>query len=252
MKQASMPAAPRRTVRYRLDGWLRERDREAGNDRTRRFRDAVLGIHGGNDWGHRLMALVGRDDTGSWGVPRVRDLYFREVHEKGGRELGIPGRSLTIVTRDGWEAWQGVRRGEETWRAFDCQNDGHTIRVGYLGSDGRLHDSGIDGRRELAMFRRWLLWDGWVKAEWFGLRRWLYFKGLHAAVNRKYPFTCQVTPPHGSGGYDHWYCTVDVGVLGTVRRWLGKPVDHPMPHRYMNYRWDGEGKRVAFDPRDLR
>lgn len=247
-------AARPRTLRYRLDGWLRQLDRRAGKyDRTRRFRDAVLGVHGGRDWGHRLMALVGRNDTGSWGPPRARDLYVRVGWERREDRTAIEGtQNERVETTRAMTAWEGVKRGEE-WRTFDWQDDGHTLRVGWLGDDGRIHDSGIGAvSGEVARFRRWFLWDSWVKAQWCGLRPWLYYKGLHAAVHRKYPFTCQVTPPRGTGGYSHWYCTVPVGLLGALRRRLGLPVEHPMPHRYINYRWDGEGNRVDYDPQDAR
>ena len=252
------PAAPRRTLSYRLDRWLRKLDRKAGKyDRTARIR-ALLGQHGQRDWGHRLMALVGTHRTGSFEPPRARDLYWREGEQRREDRSAIPGTARErVVTRDGWEAWQGVERGE-SWRTFDWQDDGGTLRIGYLGDDGRLHDSGLTGRREVAMFRRWFLWDSWIKADWFGLRPWLYYKGLHAAVHRKYPWTCQATPPRGWGGYDHWYCNVRIGVLGTLRRRLdrltgfasGAPY-HPMPHRYHNYRWDGAGHRVDYDPQDV-
>lgn len=219
-----------------LDRWLRERDRRAGRyDRTARFRTVALGTHGQTDWPHRLMALVGRDDQGSWSPPRVRDLYLR--HNRDGS---------TTTTRDAVAAWDGTRKRGEEWRTFDSQDDGFTARVGYLGDDGRLHDTGLQGRRELALFRRWLLWDGWVKAEWFGLRRWLYYQGLHRAVERRVRWTCQAVPPRDSGGYQHWHCQVRVGAWGTLRRRLGQPFRHPEPHRFNNYTWTDGAARVRY------
>ena len=251
------PAAPRRTLAYRLDGWLRERDRRAKKyDRTARIR-ALLGQHGQRDWGHKLMALVGTQRTGSFEPPRARDLYFRVGPERGEDWRVVPGteKSLGVETTHAMTAWDGVKRGE-AWRTFDWQDDGHTLRIGWLGDDGRIHDSALGAYSgELKRFRRWFILDSWIKAQWFGLRPWLYYKGLHAAVHRKYPWTCQVTPPRDSGGYDHWYCQVPIGARGTLRRRLdrltgfasGAPY-HPMPHRYINYRWDGAGNRVAHDP----
>jgi catechol 2,3-dioxygenase-like lactoylglutathione lyase family enzyme len=245
-----MAAAPRKTVAYRLDRWLRERDRQVGDyDRTRRFREVVLGVHGGRDWPHRLMALVGRDDCGNWSPPRGRDLYMRIGWERRADRTAIEGtQNQRVHTTHGMTAWDGVRRGEE-WRTFDWQDDGHTLRIGWLGDDGRIHDSGLGSvAGEVALFRRWFLWDSWIKFEWLGLRRWIYYQGLHRAVHRKYPWTCQAVTPPGTGGYNHWYCQVPIGRLGTVRRWLGWPVEHPMPHRYNNYRWDGQGNRVKYEP----
>jgi len=87
-------------------------------------------------------------------------------------------------------------------------------------------------RRELALFRRWDFWECRVRAEWFGLRRWLYYRGLHGAVYLKKPFTCQAVPPRGSGGYDHWFCEL-----------RGK---HDT-HRYRAYTW-GANRRVQHQP----
>lgn len=48
--------------------------------------------------------------------------------------------------------------------------------------------------------------------------------------HRKIPFTCQQTPAQGSGGYDHWHCTL--------------PRKHKGAHRFRNYTW-AEGGNVA-------
>lgn len=245
------PAAPRRTLALRLDRWLRERDRQAGQyDRTRRFREVVLGQVGPADWPHRVMALVGRDDGGNWGPPRVRDLYLRTLYPSGPVKSLRGTRPWLETTRDAMRAWDGVREQGEDWRCFDSQDDGTTVRVGYLGSDGRLHDTGVQGTAELRAFRRWLLWDGWVVAEWLGLRRWLYYRALNLAVDRREAWTCQATPDEEAGGYSHWHCGVRVGVLGTIRRRLGRTDLHDGGHRYKNYRWPGPGERVEYAPVD--
>jgi len=57
---------------------------------------------------------------------------------------------------------------------------------------------------DVALLRRYLRM--WRRLDWFGLRSWLYAQGLHAAVHRKKPGACNAVPPHGHGGYDHWYC----------------------------------------------
>lgn len=244
-------AARRQTPTRRLDSWLRHQDWKAGRyDRTRRFREVVLGGHGQDDWPHRVMALVGRDDSGNWGPPRVRDLYLRRLYPNGPVKSLRGTRPWLETTRDGSYAWLGVKERHEEWRCFDSQDDGTTVRVGYLGDDGRLHDTGVQGTAELRAFRRWLLWDGWVKAEWLGLRRWVYYRALHAAVDRRVRFTCQVTPDQNSGGYSHWHCGVQIGLLGTLRRRAGRINLHTGAHRYRNYRWEGPGTRVSHAPVD--
>lgn len=192
------------------------------NDLARRLRE----VHGPRypwwDWGHRLMALVGRDDTGSWSPPRPRDLWFRKVDGK------LQTTHHYADVRD---------NPSEDWRIFDSQNDGFEIVIGYWpapGTHGNIHRSGIDGRDEIALFRRWMLTE-WAVSEWFGLRRWLYYKGLHAAIHQRKPFTCKAVPPHGSGGYDHWHCQ--------------EPKRHAGPHRFRNYAWSDCGVEYVGAPR---
>jgi hypothetical protein len=253
------PAAPRQTLAWRVERALFMLDHRAGkHDRTRRLRDVIAAQRGWYDWPHRLMALVGRNDSGNWGPPRVRDLYFRDEWVYPPIDPDEPidrakhaGTRVFEVTRDGWEAWQGAKRGE-TWRTFDSQDDGNTIRVGYLGGDGRLRDSGIDGRQELRRFVKWLLWDGWVLAEGFGLRRWAYYVALNGAVRDRRPFTCRLVPPEGTGAYSHWACDVPVGWRGTLRRWAGRPVEHEGPHRFRNYSWVAGAGRVQYEPSSNR
>lgn len=57
-----------------------------------------------------------------------------------------------------------------------------------------------------------------MKSPRFGLRRWVYYKALHAAVDRKIPFTCQQVPPPNSGGYSHWHCELKRKHTGDHRR----------------------------------
>jgi hypothetical protein len=224
---------------------LRDWDRKAGKyDRTRRLQ-ALLGGIDGRDWGHKLMALTGRNFGGNWNPPHAPDLYLRFGPERGENRhvLSIEKPSgKPFITTHGMTAWDGVKRGEE-WRTFDWQDDGHTLRVGWLSEDGYIHDSGIGAYSgELTLFRKWFIWDSWIKSDWFGLRRWLYYKGLHAAVHQKKPFTCQKVPPRNSGGYDHWHCIEPIGYSGTLRRWLDLPYEHPMPHRYARMEWTDSGQ----------
>ena len=60
------------------------------------------------------------------------------------------------ITEDGWSFWIGSKH--EWW-----------------GSLSRFE------ARSLAWF---ILWTWWAKAEWFGLRRWLWIKLLHRRVER--------------------------------------------------------------------
>ena len=229
------PAMVRPTLRRKLVRRLRELDRRAGKyDRTLRIRD-LLDDHGRNDWGHRLMTLVGRQDTGSWGVPRPRDVYWQSAGVALGRRVQ--------VTRHAMTGWDGVRQHDEDWKTIDSQDDGSTLRIGRLGHDGRIHDGPLESREEIALLRRWLMWDAWVKAEWFGLRPWLYYKGLHAAVHRRRAFTCQEVPGPRSDGYDHWHCEVPIGVAGALtRRLTGRAPQHKGRHRFAAVTWKTGGR----------
>lgn len=172
------------------------------------------------DWGHRVMILIAREDGGSFdGVPRVRDLWF---YREGGR---------IHTTRD----YADVRaRPDIEWKVFDSQNDGFEVVIGWWpNGHGGINQSGLEGRDEQKLFLRWFVWDSWIKAEWFGLRRWLYYKALHAVVHARIPFACQEVPDRNSGGYDHWHCQ-----LG--RRHTGK-------HRFNNGVWAAGGK-IEHDP----
>ncbi|MFH5209240.1 hypothetical protein ACHIPZ_13700 [Antrihabitans sp. NCIMB 15449] len=171
------------------------------------------------EWGHRVMTLVGREDGGAYdGVPRPRDMWFR--HENG--------RIRTTYNYDDVRA-----KNDGEWKIFDSQNDGFDVVIGYWphpNDNGSISRSGLDGRAEQRLFLRWFVWDGLVKAEWLGLRRWLYYKALTSVVEQKVPFTCQATP---TSGYSHWHCS--------LRR------KHVGEHRFHNYTWANSG-RVKFKP----
>jgi hypothetical protein len=173
------------------------------------------------DWGHRLMTLVGDYRTGSYETPRGRDLWYRFADENEAR-----GR---IITTHRYADVRATAGQDVSWRVFDVQDEGGTVQIGFWGD--RIAHYGMS-RRELALFRRWDFWECRARGEWFGLRRWLYYKGLHAAVHQRIPFTCQQTPPRGSGGYNHWYCQL-----------RGK---HDT-HRYRNYTWSADAQKVQFD-----
>jgi hypothetical protein len=200
-------------------GWTRGQH-EGGP--LHRLHDVLQRRHPWYDWGHPLMILTGRYDSGSWDVPRVRDLWFR-ARPGGGFETA---RDYATVRASNTDA--------NPWRIFDSQDDGHTVEIGYWPTPserGNIHRTGLDGRAEMRLFARWLIWDGWVRAEWFSLRRWLYFRALHRAVVHRIPFTCQAQPAHGRR--DSSYCELS-------RRHTGK-------HRVRNYTWR-DGELPTYDP----
>lgn len=226
------PTAPRRTTRNRIRRWMYRHGWTTGRREgsvLHRLHDLVARTRPWYDWGHPLMVLVGRYDSGDWGPPRVRDLWFRK--EYVGKHQRFETTRDSAVVRE---------RNDGEWRIFDGQDDGHTIEIGFWphpdSPNGQIHRTGLDGRGEIQLFARWLIWDGWIKAEWFGLRRWLYYRGLHNAVEPYVPFTCRVVPERGSGGYTHWHCDL-------------RP-RHKGDHRYRNYTWPGPGTRVQYAPQE--
>lgn len=169
------------------------------------------------DWGHPVMELIGRANHGSYDPPRGRDMWYRNDPDSG-----------HLVTTYSYNDL-GDKPTESDWKIFDVQDDGHTIKMGYYG--GGFY--GLD-RREQRMFLRWYLIECKLRGEWLGLRRWAYYKALHAAVQFKVPFTCQRVPSKDSGGYSHWYCQL--------------PRKHTGPHRVHNYRWSDSRGRVEYVP----
>lgn len=177
------------------------------------------------DWGHRLMMLVGEHRRGDYEPPRGRDLWYRFADENEAR-----GRIITT------HRYADVRATEEqdvSWRVFDVQDDGGTVKLGFWGD--RITHYGLS-RRELALFRRWDFWECRARGEWFGLRRWLYWKGLNHHVDLRKPFACNITPPRGSGGYSHWHCEL-----------RGR---HAV-HRFRNYTWAGGTAPVKYEPKEI-
>ncbi len=210
-------AADRNRLRRNLykRGWTRGKNQ--GGIRHR-IHDIVSNRHPWYDWGHPLMTLIGQYRHGSWDAPRVRDMWFYAAT-----------RNKFVTTRDSSE----VRATPDLeWRIFDSQDDGHTVVIGWWprpdDPTGNIHRDGLDSKPEQRLFLRWMLWDGWVKAEWFGIRPWIYYKALHRAVQIRKPFTCQRQPDPMKGGYSHWYCE--------------EPKRHKGPHRIRNYSWDENGR----------
>jgi hypothetical protein len=190
-----------------------------------------------HEWGGPVMWLVGRYDTGSAGVPRGRDLWWIPTEYVEGIENSLVadleqrfGCYVTTRYADVLATTIGI-----DWRIYDLQDEGRTVKVALYPNrpehDGRLQplpwqDMKVD------LFLWWYVWQHKGKAQWFGLRRWVYYKALHASVNRKIPFTCQQVPPPNLGGYSHWHCE--------LKR------KHAGDHRFRAYTWGAD--RVQHSP----
>lgn len=199
------------------------------------------------DWGHPVMWLVGRYDSGSAGAPRGRDLWWIPTEYVEGIATSLVADfeqrcGCFITTR-----YEDVRAtsGDIDWRIFDLQDDGNTVKIGLWPNrpehGGRLQPlpiwNGLDRKREMRLFLWWYLVQHKGKAQWLGVRSWLYWRGLHWAVEAHNPFACGVVPEKGAGGYSHWHCE--------LRK------RHRGPHRYVNYTWAGPGTRVEYQPQDV-
>jgi hypothetical protein len=233
-----------RSTRYRLAQIMikHEWNWPAYDDTIRgRVYQIVSDRHPWWDWGHRVMWLTGRYDSGSAGWPRARDLYY--VHPSWLERFdqswfaGSPTRLGFITTTKTADV---LAHRSVSWKIFDLQDGGRTLLLGWYpepGSDGRIKPASIEGD-EIRLFWHWYWIDHKLKAQWLGIRPWLYSKALTAAVHERKPFACQVTPEPGSGGYSHWHCQLK-------KR-------HTDPHRYNNYTWAGPGTSVAYDPEVAR
>lgn len=178
------------------------------------------------DWGHPVMWLVGRYDSGSAGVPRGRDLWWIPTEYVEDRLAS----SLVADCEQRFGCYITTNYSDITsdidWRIYDLQDDGRTVKVG-LWPNQPEHKGRIQPlpwqELKVDLFLWWYVWQHKGKAQWFGLRRWVYYKALHAAVQQKIPFTCQQVPPPNSGGYSHWHCQLR-------RKHLGE-------HRFHSYTW---------------
>ena len=240
----SKSAAPRKTPRRLIARWMYDRGwTKVGMDDTLRSRIArAFGERGPwYDWGHPVMWLVGRYDGGNAGSPRGRDLWWVPTEYVEGpfaqaAVAGLEVRHGCYVTTNYSDIHTDV-----DWRIFDLQDDGHTVKVGlwpnlpeHGGHIQPLPWEELKPATSLRLFLEWYLVDHKIKAQWFGLRSWIYWKALHAAVQDRRPFSCAKVPPPCSGGYSHWHCQ------------LGKR--HKGAHRYRNYVWDPTTDRVEYAP----
>lgn len=194
------------------------------------------------DWGRPVMWLVGRYETGGAGAPRGRDLWWVPVEYVEGIAASLIAdldrRFGCYVTTD----YSIVRStsGDIEWRIYDLQDDGRTVKLGLWPNTpehgGRMQPLPWN-ELKVDLFLWWYVWQHKGRAQWFGLRSFVYYRALHAAVEAHNPFRCSETPALGTGGYRHWHC-------GLRRRHRGH-------HRYNEYVWDDAGSRVQHSPRRL-
>lgn len=221
---------------------LRRRMRKVGwavQEGTLRYRlySAACERGPGWDWGKTAMWLVGRCDSGSIDPPRGRDLFYVRLNDLERVErswfVGQQDRLGFITTT----ARSTVRRYPAVgWKVFGLQDNGRTIRMGYWptpGSDGRITSASIEGE-EIRLFWRWYWISHRLKAQWLGIRPWIYYRGLRATVHQRKPFACNQVP-HPGAGHTHWHCE--------------EPRRHRDPHRYRSYVWTDQGA-VAYRPKD--
>lgn len=226
-----------------LLGAMRNRDwiwQAPRNSIRRRVYCLVMDHHPWWDWGHRLMILVGRDFGGNWSAPEheLPTWWYRRVPRKPMWRTGYPRSTFQVVTD--YEEFRALTQGLNEdqmyeWQAFNLNQDGE-LQLGHRYWGGTFYGMRHD---ELRLLRRYLRMAH--RIEWFGLRRWLYSQGLHAAVYRRKPFSCGAKPPKGMGGYDHWLCTLRRG--------------HDGMHRFNNYTWGeigGEPIGALYNPEDDR
>lgn len=232
-----MAQAAEQDRRSRLAQRMRDRGwhyKTPGDGIRHRAYDLVSERYPWYDWGHRLMVLTGSDSGGNWQEPTPPTWWYRLGPPKRMVRTHYPRHPLSTfeVVKD-YDEFQGRTKGLNEdrmyeWQAMAVDSD-HELVLGHRYWGGNFYGMRKD---DTALLRRYLRM--WRRHDWFGLRSWLYSQGLHAAVNRKVPFTCQAVPPKGAGGYDHWYCD--------------QKRKHEGLHRSRNYQWEQDGDRVEHKP----
>lgn len=182
------------------------------------------------DWGHRVMILVGTCIGGNYDAPEPPTWWYRLGPPKRMRRTGFPRHPLSTYEVIKGDYSEFCRRTEGLnedqmyeWQAIGTNQDDELI-LGHRFWGGKMRQC------DVALLRKYLRM--WHRRNWWGLRSWLYSQALHAAVERRIPFTCQTTPDHGTGGYTHWHCQ--------LRK------RHDGPHRYNAITWH-DGLRVISD-----
>jgi hypothetical protein len=179
------------------------------------------------------MILVGDPLGGDYSEPTMETWYYR---------LGTPTRMWRtkyprhpLSTFEVIKDYDTFRKRTEglnedqmyEWQALCVNSDGELV-LGHRYWGGNFYGM---RKSETALLRKYL--RAWRRHDWYGLRSWLYSQALHAAVYQRKPFSCQATPPKGSGGYDHWHCQ------------LGRK--HDGEHRYNLMTWRDDLPRVVHD-----
>lgn len=234
MRFYTVTRAVNRAMRHRgwtktpMDNTVRSRIAHAIGDWTRWY-----------DWGHPVMWLVGRYHGGSAGVPRGRDMWWIPTEYVEGVAASLVAdfeQRYGCYTTTRYEDVRATS-GDIEWRVYDLQDDGRTVKVG-LWPNSPEHKGRIQPlpwqELETPLFLWWYLVQHKGRAQWFGVRPWVYYKALSWAVGAHSPFACGRVPDKGSGGYSHWHCD--------LRK------RHGGPHRYRSYTWGGPGAKVQFAP----
>lgn len=186
-------------------------------------------------WGEPLRIIVGQPFGGTYDEPTPPTWFYRLNTPKPMWRTRYPRHPLSAieVIRDYAqfrERTAGLNEDElDEWKAICADQDGDVV-LGRRYWGGSFH--GLNRWEQRLLLSYLLRWH--VLGDWFGARSWLYSLGLHASVHARRPFTCQVTPPRGAGGYDHWYCE-------RGRR-------HEGLHRYNNMVWGDGLDRVQHVP----
>ena len=116
-------------------------------------------------WPKLVMNLTGRAWCGSYDVPKGRTLYYYPDPTRRGR---------FVTTYNHADVRANPR---EEWHNFDIQNDGFELHLGYVNSSFFYLT-----RDEQTLLLRWWFLEHKLRGEWLGLRRWAYYKALHAHV----------------------------------------------------------------------
>lgn len=237
-----MAASRPKGLRDRIGRWMYRRgwtrSNRSGSVRHRLY-DLWTCRHPWYDWGHRLMIVVGYDWCGNWSEYEPPTWYYRLGTPKRMWRTGYPSHPLSTfeVVKDYDEfrkRTEGLNEDQMyEWKAI-CVNQDGELHLGhqYWGKQfyGLSH-------WETPLLARYLRM--WRRANWWGVRSWLYKLALNSAVDHKAPFKCNATPPKGSGGYTHWHCS--------------EKRKHKGLHRVGAYVWgevDGEPFPVTHAPVD--
>lgn len=210
----------------RAEKWMRKRGwnyQTPRNGLRRRLWSLASNHQPWWDWGNRLMVITGSDMGGSWDEPTAPTWWYRLGDPKRMPRTGYPTHPIsTMRVVTDYDEFRAMTTGLDEdamyqWHAFCIDQDG-ALQLGkrYWGGDF----CGLN-RWEIPLLYKYLRMVR--RHGWFGVRGWLYAQGLHAAVHRKRPFTCQQVPPTGSGGYSHWHC--------------GEKRGHTGLHRFNTYQW---------------